>query len=842
MPDINHPLRRHPLRRPLIEALTRLPGWQDAASRRDLLADLSWGLAPLGSEGPVGPPWEAAQSLADLALASEVAGAGSRFGGMVLGLPGLIEDLRELGAEPDTDLGPDPCAAQPLGGVHRCWAADPYPGLLPLEHWQAPIYFGRRAETRALLRRLADPTASQSLLVTGVKGSGKSSLLGAGVRGWLAAGGLPGIPDAERWLVSALFPAGYGGDPFLALTHGLARALETSPDVTRLDAPTEAASLKSQGAEALARLGERVLRGRPANACWVLLIDQLEELFTLVDPDLADDFFEMLVGSRRQPRLRVLASLSPDLLAQGCTRPWLIETLNQGGLCVLGPPRRASLERMIVGPLTILDSTAEVTLEPELVARLLDDTAQAPDALTLIADALKGLYSHDGSAGRLTLQRYQRLNQEGFAGGLARRVDRALMRAGAGADAALGELLSQLVHLGSDGTASRRRADYNRVASHPQVHLLVQSLADEDVGLVRVRRGERPTVELAQEGLLREWPALRRRIGRQREALCLRSQVERDARVWLESGRPPQLRWRDEVLEPARALLAEAGLIEDLERDPDLGDFLMPESDWRLAELHCASATPVQREEVGLRLAEIGDPREGVGLTEIGIPAIQWCALPPGEVRVEGRGLVQVPAFRIAAVPVTQLQFESFVHAEDGFARAAWWNGLSRVAPPSVPSPGRGNYPATRLSWFDAMAFCRWLSARTGLPVRLPDEWEWQWAAQSARPGFVYPWGRDWRDGHANTEECALGRATAVGLYPAGRSLQGVYDLAGNTWEWCRNGFDRLQDAAVDTGSPRVLKGGSWRVNRGFARADFRLEGLSGDRMAGSSFRLVLGP
>lgn len=131
------------------------------------------------------------------------------------------------------------------------------------------------------------------------------------------------------------------------------------------------------------------------------------------------------------------------------------------------------------------------------------------------------------------------------------------------------------------------------------------------------------------------------------------------------------------------------------------------------------------------------------------------------------------------------------------------------------------------------------MSARLGLPVRLPDEWEWQWAAQSARPGFIYPWGRQWREGHANSQESALGRVGSVGLYPNGRSLQGAYDLAGNAWEWCRNRYGRPASVAVDTVSARVLKGGSWRVNRGFARADFRLEGLPEDRMAGSGFRLV---
>ena len=78
-------------------------------------------------------------------------------------------------------------------------------------------------------------------------------------------------------------------------------------------------------------------------------------------------------------------------------------------------------------------------------------------------------------------------------------------------------------------------------------------------------------------------------------------------------------------------------------------------------------------------------------------------------------------------------------------------------------------------------------------------------------------------------------------MYPAGRSAQGVYDLAGNTWEWCRNRYDKPQIITADPDRSRVLRGGSWRVNMGFARADFRLDGLPEDRMGGSSFRVVTG-
>lgn len=312
-------------------------------------------------------------------------------------------------------------------------------------------------------------------------------------------------------------------------------------------------------------------------------------------------------------------------------------------------------------------------------------------------------------------------------------------------------------------------------------------------------------------------------------ALRMGAKIECEALAWVRTGRPSHPLWPDEVLAPARDLLGEQGLLQDLERDPHIADFLIPEAEWLTAELACSSVAPARREEIGSRLAQVGDPGTGVGLSE-GTPAIAWRALPPGEVRVEGHGVFQVPALRIAALPVTQVQFESFLDAADGFHRPDWWERLRRRAPPSGRLPRHGSYPATQVSWFDATAFCRWLSARLRSLVRLPDEWEWQWAAQSARPGFVYPWGREWRDGHGNTEETGLGRVTAVGLHPVGGSLQGVYDLAGNAWEWCRNRYDQPRIVAPDVAG---LPGPAGRFLAG--EPGFRPGGLPARKVAGRS-------
>ena len=89
------------------------------------------------------------------------------------------------------------------------------------------------------------------------------------------------------------------------------------------------------------------------------------------------------------------------------------------------------------------------------------------------------------------------------------------------------------------------------------------------------------------------------------------------------------------------------------------------------------------------------------------------------------------------------------------------------------------------------------------------------------RPGADYPWGPDWDPGQepwrANTTESELGRSTAVGMYPAGASPAGVFDMAGTVWEWCLNAFDDPDNTAFPTSQEdrRVLRGGSWIYRSG---------------------------
>jgi formylglycine-generating enzyme required for sulfatase activity len=275
-----------------------------------------------------------------------------------------------------------------------------------------------------------------------------------------------------------------------------------------------------------------------------------------------------------------------------------------------------------------------------------------------------------------------------------------------------------------------------------------------------------------------------------------------------------------------------------------------------LAELQRPETSHHHRALIGERLAVLGDPREGVGLGADCTPQIAWCEVPGGEVSIQVKRLVfkgtkprskQIAGFRIARYPITVAQYRAFLQAEDGWRDPRWWaDDLYQDPEGESYDFGRyGNHPAVYVSWFDALAFCRWLGQRLGLALRLPNEWEWQQAASGGDPANAYPWGADWdpkrEPFRANTFESRLGAVTAVGMYPAGASPEGVLDMAGTVWEWCLNQYDipEISESRRDDFASRVLRGGSWANIQDLARAVYRSNSPPDYRYDLYGFRVV---
>ena len=251
------------------------------------------------------------------------------------------------------------------------------------------------------------------------------------------------------------------------------------------------------------------------------------------------------------------------------------------------------------------------------------------------------------------------------------------------------------------------------------------------------------------------------------------------------------------------------------------------EAEQLLSEIDEPQTIPPRRLEIGDRLAEIGDPRRGVGLDSRGLPDLDWVEIPGGDFVYQGGERRTLAAFRMARYPITNVQYQTFI-AAGGYEDGRWWKGLKR----SEPQPSRwpqANRPRTNVDWYEAVAFCRWLTAQLGHEVRLPNELEWERATRG-RDGREYPWGDSYESGQANlnekfpkTGEWYLQQTTAVGMYPQGASSEGMLDLSGNVWEWCLNKYERPEQTAADSsGDRRVLRGGSWYVSPDLACGSYR--------------------
>jgi formylglycine-generating enzyme required for sulfatase activity len=180
-----------------------------------------------------------------------------------------------------------------------------------------------------------------------------------------------------------------------------------------------------------------------------------------------------------------------------------------------------------------------------------------------------------------------------------------------------------------------------------------------------------------------------------------------------------------------------------------------------------------------------------------------------------------VAAFAIAKYPVTNLQFSRFVDS-NGYHDRRWWSDeawiqLTRALwkLPKRWRSGKWNgdhQPVVGISWYEAAAFCRWLSEVRQESIMLPKEAQWQRAAQGD-DDREYPWGNDWYCKNCNNAvpPCKSAQVTTnVQLYEGiGDSPFGIVDMAGNVFEWCVIS-DRLEPFGPQESEKGVLRGGSW--------------------------------
>ncbi len=419
----------------------------------------------------------------------------------------------------------------------------PYPGLLAFQAEDAAVFFGRDDEIRrglSLLRRLERFGGARWTLVLGASGSGKSSLVRAGI--------LPRLErDHETWL--PLSPFRPIDQPF----QGLARTLADAFD--HHGAPRDTNDLQHQlvpstgrpNPDALVELADelRQLAGRP-RASVLLPIDQLEELLA---PDTAADssrFFSFLRAAitSRDSSLRILATLRSDFL---------------GGFQGHAELRELAFESLTVGPMSVdgyaqvIESPAQlagIELETGLVQAMVEDT-ETEDALPLLAFALRELWEGFGSDGRLETAEY-RDKLGGLSGAVALAAETVLTsrstQMSATEQADLQTAFIAMVRINDEGKYARQPVLWSETPA--SVRDLLERFVEARL-LVAHGDGRTSHLEVAHEALLRSWDRLVAWLEEGRAFLLWRKRIEEARREWERTQRHSQTLLRGPALAEA---------------------------------------------------------------------------------------------------------------------------------------------------------------------------------------------------------------------------------------------------------------------------------------------------
>jgi formylglycine-generating enzyme required for sulfatase activity len=760
----------------------------------------------------------------------------------------LDEDLRDIVARylekqaPAVNL-PLPIA-EPVEELveEPVWHESPYPGLRAFRVGEAPIFFGRDRETDELVEKLSDPR-NRLIVVVGASGSGKSSLVAAGLLPRLHNNAVPGSQD---WILDVRCTPGEVGDNAL-----LALAVQLAPKVGKGMQPRELAAELAASPDRLSDYVNLVLHGRPDWAELLLFIDQFEELFTLVAPRQQGPFIALLVAAAKTPRVRLVATLRADFY-EACVQRLELAGLLQTGHYPLAAPGPATLHEMVVGPA----KRAGLAFEDGLVARILEDTGAEPGALALMACALAELYDRRRD-GTLTQAAYDSF--DGVQGVIRKRAGETYEQLDDGAKASFDRVFNALVEVDpATGTPTRKRARRSVFETSPAALKFIDAFAQ-----ARLLVCSEDMVEVAHEKLFTAWKTLSDWIETHREHLKAGQDLEEAAQEWQAIGKP----WSG-LASGARLKRYRQAI-----NPSDLAGRFLRASRRRwwiqrgLAGFSASLALAVLIGAVWLYANGL-TMKHGtsmllatVGLYHVNEPAM--VELPAGEFWM-GSGdddkeasnsekprhkVTIVKPFAIGKYEVTFDEYDQFAYA------------TGRPLP-GDQGWGRGRRPVINVSWEDATAYAEWLSKMTGKPYRLPSEAEWEYAARGGSETTRF-WGDDLKQAcqYANVADKSYRQAgyageifdcddhhtgtAKVGSFKANGF--GLYDMLGNVWEWVQDTWhDSYKGAPVngsawegEEGGFRMVRGGAWDGAPRRVRSAARNWDPPRNRNIGLGFRLA---
>ncbi len=399
---------------------------------------------------------------------------------------------------------------------------NPYKGLQAFQAADSKDFFGREKLTQKLLTRLQeDDQYKRFLAVIGPSGSGKSSLVKAGLIPAIWRGELP---DSDNWYVVDAIPGTHPLDELeVALTRVAADQSHNLNEHLRRDA------------RGLVRIGQLILPDDGSEL--LIVIDQFEELFTLVeDEDIRAHYLDLIYTASTDPRsrVRVVVTLRADFYDRPLQYPDFGELLRNRMETIL-PLTAEELERTITKPARQVG----VKYADGVVSAIIGDVNYQPGALPLLQYALTELFDQRDNH-LITREAYQAIG--GTVGALARRADDIYGEFTDDGQAAIRQMFLRLVTLGEGTEDTRRRVARSELLAIADDEDLMDEIIDAYAGyrllsLDHDPATRSPTVEVAHEAILREWERLRGWLHESREDIRLQRQLAAMTAEWLDAGR-----------------------------------------------------------------------------------------------------------------------------------------------------------------------------------------------------------------------------------------------------------------------------------------------------------------
>jgi len=765
---------------------------------------------------------------------------------------------------------------------------NPYKGLRAFTSDDSDDFFGRDTLVEDFLNIVADDTRSARVLaVLGASGSGKSSVMMAGL--------LPQLKQNHPdW--TFLDPIVPGTNPLEKLTIMLARQFDNKSQTAIED------DLKNRNTRGLHRLASE-LSDKPL----VLYIDQFEEVFTLVDKE-ADrrHFIDILTTAVTEPdgTLYLLLSMRADFYDRPLQYNAFGKLIENHHVAVT-PMTLADLYDVVQGPAQLPD--VGVTFEDGLVTEMVFAVREETAALPLLQFTLDQLFeARDGHT--LTMQAYHDLG--GIQGALAKHADATYNNLSSDQHRQLARaLFLRLIEPGKteQDTTRRRVTDSELTLPDVEQTRILQDTTDKFVNarlLVTDQSGNDRTIEVSHEKLIREWARLREWLKDARDDLRMQKKINSDATDWVKSGKP-----KDYGGFYAGTLLvnAENWMQHNLATEYET-DFIQASKEQQLSILTTEEARRLQLQEAATeareqaelahRNSELADRRERTSknvliitfvfimialvtgfvafqqriiaeevqnevstqmaelepimtqYTSIATQGALWSEVStanelisadrlPVERSFSGVPMVIVPTGCFVMGSNNDAEDESPIHVQ--CVDHLFWidkfevtnEQFNRLGGNAVSSGDweKPNHPRTSVTWFEANDYCKQRDAR------LPTELEWEYAARGIH-SLIYPWGNEWNEDNLVWIGNSENQAQEIGnLIPESASWVGAYDMSGNVWEWVSTIYDQIQypypysfndgrENEYHQTSERVIRGGSWRSSSDPER--FRLSDREG--------------